>query len=218
MSPVDISWRPFWKNAFAILVSILGRSPSSGAGVSIKLGNEMNISKFWREWNGHLQILRKVILLTSGFCPENYFYQKCSFKNAYSAHEWRNCTVAEHACSKMTKHNTMFHKNKLDSIIRASGAIFYSLLHFNWQLGFKVLKCVYSVISVIEKRLSGNTKKWTIAPFLDGQSAITRIVGGRTVLLAFDWCCFHYFIRNSLVAFWKLCLLELPVLQILFTH
>ena len=37
---------------------------------------------------------------------------------------------------------------------------------------------MYSVISVIDKRLPGNTKKWAIAPFVDDQSAISRILGG----------------------------------------
>jgi len=169
----------------------------------------MDISKFLEMWFTNIRIL-----------PRKLFYKKCSFKNAYSAQEWRNRTVAEHACSKMTKHNIMFHKNKIGSIIRTSGAIFYSLFHLNWQLGLNVLKYVYSVISVIEKRLPGNTTKWTIAPFLDGQSAISRIVGGRTVMLVFDWCCFYYFIRNSLVALLEALFARITSLvwQILFTH
>ena len=64
------------------------------------------------------------------------------------------------------------------SIITASRTIFYPLLYLNSQLGFNGLKYVYSVISVLDKRLPGNTKKWTIAPFVDGQSAISRILGG----------------------------------------
>jgi len=40
------------------------------------------------------------------------------------------------------------------------------------------LKCVYSVISVIDKRLPGNTKKWTIAPFVADQSALSPSLGG----------------------------------------
>ena len=66
----------------------------------------------------------------------------------------------------------------MGSIIRANRTIYYSLLYFNSQLGFDGLKCVYSVISVIDKRLPGNTKRWTIASFVDGQSAISRILGG----------------------------------------
>jgi len=73
----------------------------------------------------------------------------------------------------------MFHKNKMGSIIRTSGTILYSLLYFNSRLGFNRLKDLYSVFSVIDKRLPGNTKKWAIAPFVDDQSAISRILGGK---------------------------------------
>ena len=67
----------------------------------------------------------------------------------------------------------------MGSIIRTSGTIFYSLLYFYSRLGFNGLKeDLYSVISVIDKRLPGNTKKWEIAPFVDDQSAISRILGG----------------------------------------
>jgi len=52
----------------------------------------------------------------------------------------------------------MFHKNKMGSIIRSTGTVFYSLLHFNLRQGFNGLKYVYSVISVIVDSLSGNTK------------------------------------------------------------
>jgi len=38
---------------------------------------------------------------------------------------------------------------------------------------------VYSVISVIDKRLPGNTKRWSIALFVDDQSAIFRILSGK---------------------------------------
>ena len=43
------------------------------------------------------------------------------------------------------------------------------------RLGFNGQKYVYSVI---DKRLLGITKKWAIAPFVDDQSAISRILGG----------------------------------------
>ena len=66
----------------------------------------------------------------------------------------------------------------MGSIIRASGTIFHSLLCFNSQLGFNGLKYLYSVISIIDKRLPGNTKKRTIALIVDGQSAISCILGG----------------------------------------
>ena len=73
----------------------------------------------------------------------------------------------------------MFQKNKMGSIIRTSGTILYSLLYFNSRLGFNKLKDLYSVFSVIDKRLPANTKKWTIAPFVDDQSVISRILGGK---------------------------------------
>ena len=72
------------------------------------------------------------------------------------------------------------------SIKRASRTIFYSLLYLNSQLGFNELKYVYSVISVIDKRLTGNTKKWIVAPFMDGQRAISRILGGIYVYIHMD--------------------------------
>jgi len=72
----------------------------------------------------------------------------------------------------------MFQKKRIGSIIRPSGTIFYSLVYFNSQLGFNGLKYVNSVISVIDKRLPGNTEKWTIALFVDGHSVISRILGG----------------------------------------
>ena len=84
--------------------------------------------------------------------------------------------MAEHACGKNV--NIVFHKNKMGSIIRSSGTIFYSLLYLSSRIGFNGLKCLYSVISVIDKRLRGNTKKWTIAPFVDGHSAISPFLGG----------------------------------------
>ena len=86
----------------------------------------------------------------------------------------------------------------MGSIIRDSCTIFYLLVYFNSQLGFNGPKYVYSVISVNDnlKRLSGNTKKWTIAPFVDGQSAISRIVGG-VYLCPFyvfeSWCKHSHF-------------------------
>ena len=44
--------------------------------------------------------------------------------------------------------NITFHTNKIGSIIRSSGTVFYSLLYLNSQLGFDVLKYLSSVISV----------------------------------------------------------------------
>jgi len=43
----------------------------------------------------------------------------------------------------------MFHKNKMGSIIRSTGTVFYSLLYLNSRQGFNGLKYEYSVISVI---------------------------------------------------------------------
>jgi len=64
------------------------------------------------------------------------------------------------------------------SIIRTSGTIFCSLSYFNSRIGFNGLKYFHSVISVIDKRLPGNTKKSAIAPFVDDQGAISCIMGG----------------------------------------
>ena len=50
----------------------------------------------------------------------------------------------------------------MGSIIRSIGTIFYSLSYINSRIGFNGLKHLYSVISVIDKRLPGNTKKWTL--------------------------------------------------------
>ena len=50
----------------------------------------------------------------------------------------------------------------MGSIIRSSGTMSYSLVYFNSQIGFNGLKYLYSVISVIDKRLPGDTKKWTL--------------------------------------------------------
>ena len=50
--------------------------------------------------------------------------------------------------------------------------MFYWLLYLNSRIGFNGLKYLYSVISVIEKRLPGNTKKWTLV------SAISSFLGG----------------------------------------
>jgi len=50
----------------------------------------------------------------------------------------------------------------MGSIIRFNGTIFYSLVYDNSRIGFNGLKYLYSVISVIDKRLPGNTKKWTL--------------------------------------------------------
>ena len=66
----------------------------------------------------------------------------------------------------------------MGSIKRSNGTIIYSLLYLNPRIGFNGLKCLYSVISVTDKRLRGNIKKWTIAPFVDGHSAISPFLGG----------------------------------------
>jgi len=61
------------------------------------------------------------------------------------------------------------------SKIRTSGTIFYSLLSFTSWIGLNRLKYLYSVISVIDKRLPGITKKWTIAAFVDDKSSCISI-------------------------------------------
>jgi len=52
----------------------------------------------------------------------------------------------------------MFHKNKMDSIIRFTCTVFYSLLYVKSRQGFNGLKYMCSVISVIMDSLPGNTK------------------------------------------------------------
>ena len=52
----------------------------------------------------------------------------------------------------------MFHKNKMGSIIRSTGTVFYSLVYINSRRCFNGLKHVYSVISVIVDSLPGDTK------------------------------------------------------------
>jgi len=47
------------------------------------------------------------------------------------------------------------------------------LLYLNSQVGFNGLKYLYSVISVIDNLLPGNTEKERIALFVDSQSAIS---------------------------------------------
>jgi len=70
----------------------------------------------------------------------------------------------------------MFHKNKIDSIIRARGTVLHSLVYFNSRLCFNGLKYLYSesVISVIDHSLPGNTHSREIAPFVDDHSAISH--------------------------------------------
>ena len=58
-------------------------------------------------------------------------------------------------------------------IIRAIGTIFYSLVYLNSRIGFNGLKYLYSVISVIDKSLPGNTRKWT---FVRSWTARVRLV------------------------------------------
>ena len=50
----------------------------------------------------------------------------------------------------------------MGSNIIPNGTIFYSVLYFNSWIGFNGLKYVYSVISVIDKRLPVITKKLTL--------------------------------------------------------
>ena len=52
----------------------------------------------------------------------------------------------------------MFHKNKMGSIVRSNGKVFYSLLYLNFRPGY-----MYSVISVIVNSLPDNSinREWT---------------------------------------------------------
>jgi len=59
-----------------------------------------------------------------------------------------------------------------------SGTLFCSLSYFTSRLGFGKLKYLYPVISVIVDSLPANTKIGGIDKFVDGQSAISRILGG----------------------------------------
>jgi len=73
----------------------------------------------------------------------------------------------------------MFYKNEISAIRRTIGTIVYSLLFVNSALGsFVRLKYVYPVISVIDDSLPANTKMSRIDKFVDGQSAISRILCG----------------------------------------
>jgi len=87
--------------------------------------------------------------------------------------EWRNRTLAEHAYTKNV--NIMFHK--MSPMIRSSGTISFSRSYRNSRLGFGRLKYLYSVISVIVNLLFSNTNI-----LRDGQSAISRILGGAMLL------------------------------------
>ena len=54
--------------------------------------------------------------------------------------------------------NILFHKNKMGSIIRFTGTVFYSLLYLNSRRAFYGLKYMYSVISVSVDSIPGTTK------------------------------------------------------------
>jgi len=72
----------------------------------------------------------------------------------------------------------MFHKNQMSPMIRSSGTIFYSLLYFSSRVGFSELKHLYPVILVIVDSLPANTEMSGIDKLVDGQSVISRILGG----------------------------------------
>jgi len=89
----------------------------------------------------------------------------------------------------------MFHKNKMGSIIRSTGTVFYSPLYVNSLEGFKGLKCTYSVISVIVDSLCGNTKNrestcsWTArGPSILGR-VCSKVSCGHGLLEAFSGPC-----------------------------
>jgi len=52
----------------------------------------------------------------------------------------------------------MFHTNKMGSIIRSTGTVFYSFSYLNSRQALNGLKYMYSVIPVIVDSLPGNTK------------------------------------------------------------
>ena len=84
------------------------------------------------------------------------------------------------------------------SIIRTSGTILRSPLYLDSRIGFNWPKYLYSVISVIDKRLPGNTKEWTIAPFVDDQSAISRILDGNMSPYSLGPCFPHCQMNESM--------------------
>ena len=72
----------------------------------------------------------------------------------------------------------MFHQNEISPIIISRGTILCSLLYLNSRLGLIRLKYLYPVISVIVDLLPANTKMSGINKFVDGPSAVFRILGG----------------------------------------
>ena len=60
--------------------------------------------------------------------------------------------------TRVVKCKYYVYKNKMGSIIRSSGTVFYSFLYLNSRLGFNKLKYLYSVISVKIDSLPTNTK------------------------------------------------------------
>jgi len=48
----------------------------------------------------------------------------------------------------------MFHKKKLGAIIRSSGTKFYSLEYLNSRIGLNALKYLYTVISILGRKLA----------------------------------------------------------------
>jgi len=103
-----------------------------------------------------------------------------------SAHEWINCSVAEHSSSnththththtvKCKYHASQKRKASHNEVRRYQNAL---TLFLNSRLGFSSLKYLYSVISVKLDLLPANTKYMVIDLFVDGLSAISRIVDG----------------------------------------
>ena len=73
---------------------------------------------------------------------------------------------------------------------KSSGKMFYSLLYLNPQREYSRLKYLSPVISVKIARLPGNTvTKFRQFPFVDGQSAISRILGGTRQTNCLSNCC-----------------------------
>ena len=75
----------------------------------------------------------------------------------------------------------------MGSMIRCVGTIFDSLVYVNSRIGCNGLKYLYPVISVMDNSLPSNTKKKAIAPFVDGQNAISPFLGGLSIQLSLKY-------------------------------
>ena len=80
------------------------------------------------------------------------------------SHIWMSHVYTHEWVMSLTFKGVMFYtwKGRVAHVIRWSGTIFYSLVYVNPRIGFNGLQYLYSVISVVDKRLPGNTKKLTL--------------------------------------------------------